>query len=202
MFLVVLIIVTRYVLRHIGCSSTPSNAGRWRPTTSTGSRLRHRLVRIGVIAFAAVVTYPYTGSGSDAFKGISFPRRHVSMARHRSSRTASRATRRIAVRSSRRSLNQRSRRRRHRSAYSGDLRSLKNEDVIVPNSMILNSGSSATARRRKTRRDPAHDRGDRLRTSWRQVEAMLSSRRSADGRSGGPENVRTAEIAGRLLRRL
>jgi len=72
-FLVILVLVTRYVLSLIRLFFTAVESG-----TITLSQFdpdwakpTYRLVRIGVVAFALVVAYPYIpGSESDAFKGV------------------------------------------------------------------------------------------------------------------------------------
>jgi small-conductance mechanosensitive channel len=74
MFLLVLFIVVRFVLRLVRFYFTALGSGavhvagfepQWAAPT-------YRLVRIGIIAFALVVAYPYIpGSESEAFKGLS-----------------------------------------------------------------------------------------------------------------------------------
>jgi len=74
MFLLVIVVLTRFVLRLLKLSFAAIGSGavqlsgfepQWAVPT-------YRLVRVGVIAFALVVAYPYIpGSESEAFKGLS-----------------------------------------------------------------------------------------------------------------------------------
>ena len=74
MFLLVIIILTRFVLRLLKFSFAAVGSGavsvsgfepQWAAPT-------YRLVRVFVVAFALVIAYPYIpGSGSEAFKGLS-----------------------------------------------------------------------------------------------------------------------------------
>jgi len=74
MFLLVIFVLTRFVLRLLKFSFAAIGSGavhvsgfepQWAAPT-------YRLVRVGVIAFALVIAYPYIpGSDSEAFKGLS-----------------------------------------------------------------------------------------------------------------------------------
>jgi small-conductance mechanosensitive channel len=74
MFLLVIFVLTRFVLRLLKFSFAAIGSGavhvsgfepQWAAPT-------YRLVRVGVIAFALVIAYPYIpGSESEAFKGLS-----------------------------------------------------------------------------------------------------------------------------------
>jgi small-conductance mechanosensitive channel len=181
-FLAILIIVVRYVLRIFrvffdavehGTVTLSDFDPEWGSPT-------FRVVRICVLAFAIVVAYPYIpGSNSDAFKGVSI---FVGLLLSIGStsfvaniiagytliyRRAFKAGDRIKV-----------------DAVIGDviclrlqatfLRTLKNEQVIVPNSVILNSlivNYSALARQPGLILHTTVGIG--YETPWRQVEAML-----------------------------
>jgi small-conductance mechanosensitive channel len=73
-FLVVLILITRYVLKTLRFFFEQVSAGK---VTISGldaevAPITYRIVKILILAFAAVVAYPYIpGSASPAFKGIS-----------------------------------------------------------------------------------------------------------------------------------
>jgi small-conductance mechanosensitive channel len=74
LFLLVLYFVVRFVLRVLRLYFATIETGtvRVRGFESQWSIPTYRLVRIGVIAFSLVVAYPYIpGSDSDAFKGLS-----------------------------------------------------------------------------------------------------------------------------------
>ncbi len=181
-FLAILTLVTRYALKMLRtlfdgvASGTITIKGfepEWAPPT-------YRLVRLFAIVFAVVVAYPYIpGSGSEAFKGISLFMGVIfslgssslignfiagySMTYRRAFRTGDR----VKI-----------------GEHVGDvermrllvthLRTPKNEEVIVPNSMILGSevvNYSSMARERGLILHTTVGIG--YETPWRQVEAML-----------------------------
>ncbi len=190
-FLVILIVLTRYLLRAIrlffirvgqGSIAIPGFDSDWALPTD-------RIVRLLTIAFALVVAYPYIpGSGSEAFKGITLllglifslgsPSviSNLVAGQTLAFRRAFRVGDRVKV-----------------GEHLGDvaqvrllttyLRSPKNEQVVIPNSLILNSEvvNYSTL---------APDPGLILHTSvrigygtpWRQVETMLLE---AAARTGG-----------------
>ena len=146
-FLVILVVLTRYLLRAVrlffvrvgqGSISIPGFDSDWALPTD-------RIVRLLTIAFAVVVAYPYIpGSGSEAFKGITLllglifslgsPSVIGNLVAGQSLafRRAYRVGDRIKV-----------------GEYIGDvaqvrllstyLRSFKNEQIVIPNSLILNT---------------------------------------------------------------
>jgi len=74
MFLLVLFILVRIVLRFLKFwfATVASGALRVEGFEPQWAEPTYRLVRIGVVAFALVIAYPYIpGSGSEAFKGLS-----------------------------------------------------------------------------------------------------------------------------------
>jgi small-conductance mechanosensitive channel len=181
-FLVILVIVARYLLKLIRLFFMAVEQGRvtvsgfdreWAPPT-------YRIVRLLIIAFAVVVAYPYIpGSDSAAFKGVSiflgvvFSLGSTSVIANMIAgytmtyRRAFRIGDRIKI-----------------GEIVGDvteirisvthIRSLKNEEIVVPNSMILNNevvNYSALARERGLILHTTVGIG--YETPWRQVEAML-----------------------------
>jgi small-conductance mechanosensitive channel len=139
-----------------------------------------RIARILIIAFGLVVAYPYLpGSGSEAFKGVSLfvgvifslgSTGVISNMMAGYSLTYRRAYRvgdRVEI-----------------GGVTGDveqirlqvthLRSLKNEEIIIPNSVILNSNVMNYSSMAKERGLILHTTvGIGYETPWRQVEAML-----------------------------
>lgn len=181
-FIAILIIVTRYLLKVVrlffaaiahGSVKLESFDQDWAWPT-------YRIVRLLVIAFAAVVAYPYIpGSESGAFKGISlflgviFSLGSTSVIANiiagytMTYRRAFRVGDRVKI-----------------GAHVGDveevrllvtsLRSLKGERVVIPNSIILNSDLVNFSGISGTQGLILHTTvGIGYETPWRQVEAML-----------------------------
>jgi small-conductance mechanosensitive channel len=181
-FIALLIIVIRYALKitrlffaGVDHGTIPlSNFDReWAWPT-------YKIIRLLVIAFALVVAYPYIpGSGSEAFKGISiflgvlFSLGSSSFIANMIAgytmtyRRAYRIGDRIKV-----------------DDITGDvvemrlmvthLRTIKNEEVVVPNSLILNSNIINYSTLAKSRGLILHTTvGIGYETPWRKVEAML-----------------------------
>lgn len=181
-FLIILVFVIRYVLKLFRALFNAIRRGKvvfasFEPEWAWPT---YRLIRILVIAFAIVVAYPYIpGSDSDAFKGIS-----IFLGVLLSLGSSSAISNIIAGYTM-----------TYRRAFKigdrvkigdtiGDvtemrllvthLRSLKNEEVVIPNSTILNSAVINFS-------SLARDEGVILHTTvgigyevpWRQVEAML-----------------------------
>ncbi|HXK39848.1 MAG TPA: mechanosensitive ion channel domain-containing protein, partial [Candidatus Paceibacterota bacterium] len=72
--LVVIVVIVRYLLKSLRAFFDRVRWGRIRLENfeAEWARPTERLIRIGVIAVAAVIAYPFIpGSGSDAFKGLS-----------------------------------------------------------------------------------------------------------------------------------
>jgi small-conductance mechanosensitive channel len=181
-FLTILFLVIRYLLTLIRALFTAIGRGE---VTLTGfdpdwASSTYKLVRLIVIAFAAVIAYPYIpGSGSEALKGISV---FVGLVFSLSSSSA------IANIVAGYSLT-------YRRAFkvgdrvkigdtTGDvtemrlqvthLKTLKNEEVTVPNSSILNNEVvNYSALERKQGLILHTIVRIRYETPWRQVEAML-----------------------------
>jgi small-conductance mechanosensitive channel len=182
LFLAILVVVTRYLLKltrlffetvEQGTVTISGFEREWSPPT-------YRIIRLLIIAFAVVVAYPYIpGSDSAAFRGVSiflgviFSLGSSSILANliagytMTYRRTFRVGDRIRV-----------------SDFIGDvtdvrlmvthLRSLKNEEIIVPNSLILNShviNYSSLARQQGLILHTTVGIG--YETPWRQVEAML-----------------------------
>ena len=181
-FLVVLFLVTRYLLKIVSFFFDGIAVGRvniagfdreWAWPT-------YRLVRLVIVIFAVVVAYPYIpGSESNAFKGItvflgiifsigsSAMIGNVIAGYSIAYRRAFRVGDRIQV-----------------NGHVGDvvelrllvtrLRTPKNEEVIVPNSVILNSSVVNYSELAREGQLILHASvGIGYETPWRQVEAML-----------------------------
>jgi len=181
-FLVILFFVIRYVLKLVRKffealqDRTVTLADfdpDWAPST-------YRLVRAVIVVFGLVVAYPYIpGSGSDAFKGISIFIGVVFSLGSSSAianliagymmtyRRAFRVGDRVRI-----------------GNFTGDvldrrlqathLKTVKNEEVIVPNSMILSCEVVNYSTLARTEGVILHTNvGIGYETPWRQVEAML-----------------------------
>ena len=181
-FLVILTILTRYLLKLTRLFFASIEAG----TVALGSfdpdwaTPTYKLVRMAVIAFALVVAYPYLpGSDSAAFKGISlFLGVMLSLG---SSSAISNVVAGYSM-TYRKAFKQGDR------VKIGDqigevletrllvtrLRTPKNEEVIIPNSEILNQHVVNFSSLARTEGLILHTRvGIGYETPWRQVEAML-----------------------------
>ena len=181
-FLAILFFITRYALKLVRLYFGAVERGTVRISgfESEWAQPTYRLVRIGIVAFALVVAYPYIpGSSSDAFKGItifmgilfslgsSSAIANIIAGYMLSYRRAFRVNDRVKI-----------------GDVTGDvtevrmqvthLKTTKNEEVVVPNSSILNNeviNYSSNARRDGL---ILHTEvGIGYETPWRQVEGML-----------------------------
>lgn len=181
-FLVILYFVVRYLLKVIYAffSNVERGGVQLGGFEAEWAMPTYRIVRLLVLVFAVVVAYPYIpGSSTNAFKGISVFMgvilslgsssliSNIMAGYSMTYRKAFKVGDRIRV-----------------GDHIGDveevrmmvtrLRSLKNEEVVIPNSMILGQevvNYSALAQREGL---ILHTRvGIGYETSWRQVEAML-----------------------------
>ena len=207
-FVAVLVIVTRYVLRLTRLYFESVDRG-----TVTLARFdrewalpTYKIARLLIIAFALVVAYPYIpGSSSEAFKGISiFLGVVVSLGSSSVIanlmagytmiyRRAFKVGDRISI-----------------DNVTGDvteqrlmvthLRTIKNEEIVVPNSAIINSNvinySTLAA---QPRADSAHHRRDRLRDALAAGRSDAAAcRRAHPGSAQGAGAIRAAQVPGRL----
>jgi small-conductance mechanosensitive channel len=181
-FLVILVVVTRYILKLVRLFFEGIDQGRIK-VASMDSEVAwptYRIVRLLIIVFALVVAYPYIpGSESDAFKGISlflglvFSLGSTSVIGNLIAgyamiyRRAFRIGDRIKV-----------------GEVIGDvmdrkllvtrLRTPKNEEVVIPNSEILNSSIINYSTLARDQGLILHTTvGIGYATPWRQVETML-----------------------------
>jgi small-conductance mechanosensitive channel len=181
-FLAVLIMVVRYVLKilRILCDGLAGGTIKVEGFYPEWAWATYRLIRLLLIVFAVVVAYPYIpGSGSEAFKGVSlfmgivFSLGSSSLIGNliagytMTYRRAFRVGDRVKIGDQVGNVE------RMRVLVT-HLRTIKNEEVIVPNSAIL-------ANEVINYSSMARDRGLILHTTvgigyetpWRQVEAML-----------------------------
>jgi small-conductance mechanosensitive channel len=181
-FVVVVVIVTRYVLRLTRLYFESVDRGtvaiarfdrEWAMPT-------YRIARLIIIAFAAVVAYPYIpGSSSEAFKGVSiFLGLVVSLGSSSVIanlmagytmiyRRAFKVGDRISVDNVTGDVTE-------RRLMVTHLRTVKNEEVVVPNSTIINSNIVNYSTLAGSRGLILHTTvGIGYETPWRQVEAML-----------------------------
>jgi small-conductance mechanosensitive channel len=182
LFLVVLFLLTRYGLRMLRLffDAVERGAVRLDNFEPEWSRPTYRLIRTGIVVLALVVAYPYIpGSSSDAFKGISiFLGVLLSIGSSSftsnliagyalSYRRAFRAGDRVSI-----------------DGVVGDvlytrmqvthLRSLKNEEIVIPNSTILNNTIVNYSSLARSKGLIIHTTlGIGYEVPWRQVEAML-----------------------------
>ena len=181
-FIVVLVVVTRYVLRLIRLFFEGVGAGTivLAGFDSEWARPTERLVRLLVMAFAAIVAYPYLpGAGSDAFKGISIFVGIIfslgssslignfiagySMTYRRTFRIGDR----VKVGQDEGIVEQ-------MRVLVTHLRTIKNEELVVPNSTILSSAVVNYSSMARANGLILHTSvGIGYETPWRQVEAML-----------------------------
>ncbi len=181
-FVAILVIVTRYVLRvtRLYFESIDRGAVTLARFDREWALPTYKIARLLIIAFAVVVAYPYIpGSSSEAFKGVSIFLGVVISLGSSSVianlmagytmiyRRAFKVGDRISI-----------------DNLTGDvtetrlmvthLRTIKNEEIVVPNSTIINSNVINYSTLAATRGLILHTTvGIGYETPWRQVEAML-----------------------------
>lgn len=181
-FLAVLAVVTRFVIKalRIFFTGVADGAIRLEHFEADWSWPTYRLLRLFIIAFAIVVAFPYIpGSSSDAFKGVSlflgvvFSLGSSSVIANiiagytMTYRRAYKLGDRIQI-----------------GEHMGDvtevrqlvthIRTPKNEEIVVPNSLILNSSVVNYSTLARQGQLVLHTTvGIGYETPWRQVEAML-----------------------------
>lgn len=181
-FLVILFFVTRFFLRLIrlffnGLGMGSIEIGGFDPDWAVPT---YKIVRVMVIAFALVVAYPYIpGSSSEAFKGISifigviFSLGSSSFISNMIAgytmiyRRAFKLGDRIQVGDAVGDVTE-------TRLMVTHLRTVKNEEIVIPNSTILNTNIINYSTLAKSRGLILHATvGIGYETPWRQVEAML-----------------------------
>jgi small-conductance mechanosensitive channel len=182
LFLAVLFFVTRYLLKvvHLFFAAVGRGEVKFTGFETEWADPTYKLLRIAIVALALVVAYPYIpGSGSEAFKGIS-----IFIGILFSLGSSSTIANMIAgyTMTYRRAFRLGDRVRI--GATTGDVtemrlqvthvRTIKNEEVIIPNSTILNNEVVNYSSLARTRGLILHTTvGIGYETPWRQVEAML-----------------------------
>jgi len=181
-FIVILFFITRYILKLTRLFFTGIDRGNihlanfdreWGLPT-------YRIVRIMIIAFAVIVTYPYIpGSSSDAFKGVSIFLGVIFSLGSSSVLTNIIAGYTITYRRAfkigdRIKIDEFTGEVVDRGVLVTRLRSLKNEEIVIPNSTILNSNIINYSTEAKSNGLILHTTvGIGYEVPWRQVEAML-----------------------------
>lgn len=190
-FLAIIFIITRYVLRLIrlffagignGAIEINNFDADWAMPT-------YRIVRLVIIAFALVLAFPYIpGSETSAFKGVSVFL-GVLFSLGSSSFIAnmiagySMTYRRAFKIGDRIEINEMSGYVEEQSLMVTRLRSFKNEEIVIPNSIMLNSSLINYSAKIKDKGLILHTTvGIGYETPWRQVDAMLKL--AADRTSG------------------
>lgn len=192
-FLVVLFFVVRFVLRVVKAYFQRVAWGRihLRNFDRDWAMPTYRILRVGIIAFSLVIAYPYIpGSGSEAFKGVSIFLGVIFSIGSSSfianivagySLTYRRAFREGDVVK----IDEHVGRVIEMRVLNTRLRSVKNEEVNIPNSIVLNSAVINYSRHLKDEGLLLHTEvGIGYDAPWRQVEAMLLM---AAERTGGLE---------------
>jgi small-conductance mechanosensitive channel len=206
LFLLVLYFVVRFVLRVLRLYFATIETGtvRVRGFDSQWSVPTYRLVRIGVIAFALVVAYPYIpGSESEAFKGLSIFA-GVLLSIGSSSFIANYVAGYSLIYRKLFAVGDRVR----ISDVTGEvmetrvqvtrIRTPKNEEVILPNSTILQSVVTNYSTYARERGLILHTTvGIGYEVPWRQVEGMLltAAERTAGVLEDPPPFVRQRGLA-------
>jgi small-conductance mechanosensitive channel len=181
-FLLVLFVVVRYGLRLLGVvfegvQNQTIRIGELDPELAVPT---YRIVRLGVLAFALVIAYPYLpGSGSEAFKGVTlflgvlFSLGSTSAIANSIAGFALTYRRAYKVGDMVRIDNTVGHVERMRAQVT-HLRSEKNEEVIIPNSVILNTTVINYSSLAKDRGLIVHASITvDYNTLWRRVETLL-----------------------------
>lgn len=190
-FVAVMVLVTRYVLRvmRLFFQSIESGTVTLASFDREWAMPSYRITRLLIIAFAVVVAYPYIpGSSSEAFKGISiflgvvFSLGSTSVIANMMAgytmiyRRAFKVGDRISIDNVTGDVTE-------RRLMVTHLRTVKNEEIVVPNSTIINSNIVNFSTLAASRGLILHTTvGIGYETPWRQVEAMLLL---AAGRTAG-----------------
>jgi small-conductance mechanosensitive channel len=182
LFLAVLFVLTRYTLRglHLVLGAVERGEIALRGFEREWAEPTYKLLRIGVVMLALVVAYPYIpGSGTDAFKGLSIfvgvllslgsssAIANVIAGYTMTYRRAFKVGDRVRIGDTMGDVTEMRLQVTH-------LRTIKNEEVVVPNSAILGSAIVNYSSLARQGGLILHTRvGIGYETPWRQVEAML-----------------------------
>ncbi len=181
-FVLVLVLVARYVLRalHMLFEGVQTGAVQFEGFDPEWAQPTYKIVRILVVAFTVVVAYPYIpGSDSQAFKGVSLflgvifslgsssVISNVIAGYTMTYRRAFRVGDRIQVGDVTGFVTE-------ASLLVTRVRSVKNEEIVIPNSQILNGAVTNYSALARADGVILHTTvGIGYETPWRQVEAML-----------------------------
>jgi small-conductance mechanosensitive channel len=182
LFLAILFVLTRYVLMalHVALAAVGRGEIKLRGFEREWAEPTYKLLRLAVIVLALVVAYPYIpGSGTDAFKGLtiflgvllsvgsSATIANLIAGYTMTYRRAFRVGDRIKIGDTMGDVTEMRLQVTH-------LKTIKNEEVIVPNSTILNSAVVNYSSLARQGGLILHTKvGIGYETPWRQVEAML-----------------------------
>jgi len=181
-FLVILYIFIRYVLKMAHMFFAGIDRGRIRIVNfdREWALPTYKIVRLIIISFALVVAYPYIpGSGSDAFKGISIflgvifslgsssVLSHIIAGYTLTYRRAYKIGDRVNINDMVGDIED-------RTLLVTRMRSLKNEEIVIPNSLILNRHVINYSTLAQNQGLILHTTvGIGYEVPWRQVESML-----------------------------
>jgi len=181
-FLIIIVLVTRYILKLIKLLFTGLDKGgiqiksfypEWAMPT-------YRIVRIFIVAFGIIIAFPYIpGSGSNAFKGVSvFIGVLISLGSSSFIGNLiagySMTYRRAFTRGDLIEVNDQKGFVEEQKILVTRLRSFKNEDIVIPNSLMLNSKIINYSSKISDNGLILHTTvGIGYETPWRQVDAML-----------------------------
>jgi small-conductance mechanosensitive channel len=182
LFLAILYVITRYLLKliHLFFAAVGRREVTLEGFDAEWADPTYKLVRLAVVVLALVVAYPYIpGSGSDAFKGLSL---FIGIVFSLGSSSAIANMIAGYMMTYRRAFKLGDRVKI--GGFVGDvtemrlqvthLKTVKNEEVVIPNSSILNNEVVNYSSLAKTQGLILHTTvGIGYETPWRQVEAML-----------------------------
>lgn len=190
-FLIIIFIVTRYILRLIRLFFAGLNNGAIEISNfdADWAMPTFKIVRLVIVAFALVLAFPYIpGSETSAFKGVSVFL-GILFSLGSSSFIAnmiagySMTYRRAFKIGDRIEINDMTGYVEEQSLMVTRLRSFKNEEIVIPNSIMLNSSLINYSAKIKEKGLILHTTvGIGYETPWRQVDAMLKL--AADRTSG------------------
>ncbi|MBW2505788.1 MAG: mechanosensitive ion channel [Deltaproteobacteria bacterium] len=181
-FLAILFFITRYILKLTRLFFTGIDRGsiQLKNFEREWGMPTYRIARLLIVSFAVIVAYPYIpGSSSDAFKGVSIFLGVIFSLGSSSVLTNIIAGYTITYRRAfkigdRIMINDLMGEVVNRSVLVTRLRSLKNEEIVIPNSNVLNSNIINYTTEAQANGLILHTTvGIGYEVPWRQVEAML-----------------------------
>jgi len=181
-FLVILFFITRYILKltRLFFAGIDRGSIKLKKFEREWGLPTYKIVRLLIVSFAVIVAYPYIpGSSSDAFKGVSIFLGVIFSLGSSSVLTNIIAGYTITYRRAfkvgdRIMINDLTGEVIDRSMMVTRLRSLKNEEIVIPNSIVLNSNIINYSTEAVANGLILHTTiGIGYEVPWRQVEAML-----------------------------